>query len=263
MKKLLLTLLLALTFVGCGKQSSDLTKIKVGVSPTPHGEIIEALKPEFEKEGIEVEVITFTDYVQPNLALADKEIDLNFFQHEPYLKEFCASRNLDLVNIGGIHLEPIGFYSKKVKSIDELQDGAEIIIPNDPTNGIRALRLLQDAGLIKLRDYNDDNQTEKDVVENPKNIKITAVDANAVAKAYEDVDGGVINSNYAIGAGLHPKTDAIVVEKTEGNPNVNIIAARAEDKDNELYKKFVKVLQSEACKKFINEKYDGAVIPSF
>lgn len=263
MKKLLLTLLLALTLVGCGKESSNLTKIKVGVSPTPHGEIVEALKDEFAKEGLEVEVVTFTDYVQPNLSLADKELDLNFFQHVPYLTEFCKSRNLDLVSIGGIHLEPIGFYSKKVKSIDELQDGAEIIIPNDPTNGIRALRLLQDAGLITLKDYNDDTQTEKDIVDNPKNIKITAVDASAVAKAYEDVDGGVINSNYAIGAGLNPNKDSLLIEKTEGNPNTNVVAARAEDKDNENYKKFVKVLQSEACRKFINEKYDGAVIPSF
>lgn len=257
----IIAIALAFTFVGCKKESGDLTKIKVGVSPVPHAEIVEALKDEFKAQGLDVEVVTFTDYVQPNIALAEGDLDLNYFQHEPYLKEFCASRNLDLANIGAIHLEPMGFYAKNYKSVDEFKDGDEIVIPNDPSNGARALRLLEDAGLIKLSDYNSETITEKDIVENPKNLKITAVDAATVAKAYEDVAGGVINSNYALGVGLNPKTDPIFVETTEGNPNANIIAARSADKDNEAYKKFVQVLKSDKAKEFINEKYDGSVIP--
>ena len=257
----IIVLALAFTFVGCKKESGDLTKIKVGVSPVPHAEIVEALKDEFKAQGLDVEVVTFTDYVQPNIALAEGDLDLNYFQHEPYLKEFCASRNLDLANIGAIHLEPMGFYAKNYKSVDEFKDGDEIVIPNDPSNGARALRLLEDAGLIKLSDYNSESITEKDIVENPKNLKITAVDAATVAKAYEDLAGGVINSNYALGVGLNPKTDPLFVESTEGNPNANIVAARTDDKDNEAYKKFVQVLKSDKAKQFINEKYDGSVLP--
>ncbi len=261
----LLSVLLILSFVlvACKNESSELTKVKVGVSPVPHAEIVEGLKEEFEKEGLDVEVVVFSDYVQPNIALDEGDIDLNYFQHEPYLKEFSESRNLNLVNIGAIHLEPMGFYSDKIKSFDELRDGDEILIPNDPTNNTRALRLLEDAGLIKLEDHDAEAITEKDIKENPKNLKITAVDASTVAKAYSDVAGGVINSNFALGAGLNPKEDTLFVEKTENNPNANIIAVKAENKDNENYKKFVKVLQSEKAREFINEKYDGTVIPAF
>lgn len=281
-----LLLTIALLFVGCSQNKKDkntveeksnvevkeestksetkeLEKISIGVSPTPHGEIVESLREEFKKEGLDVEVVVFTDYVQPNLALNDKEIDLNYFQHIPYLKEFCESRNLDLVSIANVHLEPIGLYSTKYSSIESIEAGSEILIPNDPSNGARALRLLEDAGLIKLTDYNSETITENDIAENPKNLKITAVEAGAIPKAYGDVAAGVINGNYAIGSGLSPAKDAILLEKIEGNPNINIIAARNEDKDNELYKKFIKVINSDAARKVIQEKFDGAVVPAF
>ncbi|MCI5675511.1 MAG: MetQ/NlpA family ABC transporter substrate-binding protein [Ezakiella sp.] len=285
-----LLLALALLFVGCSQKTDkasenkenkevktevkseekaekteekELVKVSVGVSPTPHGEIVEALRDEFKKEGIDVDVVVFTDYVQPNLALNDKEIDLNYFQHIPYLKEFCESRDLDLVSIANVHLEPIGLYTTKYQSIDEIEDGSEILIPNDPSNGARALRLLEDAGLIKLTDYNSESITENDIAENPKNLKITAVEAGAIPKAYGDVAAGVINGNYAIGAGLSPAKDALLLEKIEGNPNINVVAARAEDKDNEVYQRFVKVINSEAARKIIEEKFDGAVVPAF
>lgn len=274
-KKLFLlgSVVLSLALTGCGgakKEDSKAeapadgdNKIVIGVSPTPHGEIIEGLKPEFEKEGLDVEVVNFDDYIQPNLQLEAGDLDANYFQHKPYLDSFTEERNIDDLDVlGYVHIEPMAIYSEKYKSVDEIEDGAEIIIPNDPSNGARALILLEDAGLIKLKDKTNLNSTEKDIAENPKNLKFTAMDAPSIAQVYKDAGAAVINSNFAIGQGLDPTKDSIFLEPTD-SPYANLVAIRKEDADKEKFKKFLKVLNSEEAKKFIEEKFKGAVIPAF
>ncbi|MDO5715258.1 MAG: MetQ/NlpA family ABC transporter substrate-binding protein [Tissierellia bacterium] len=277
MKRLLIVVALILTVLtACGKNTAkenetdnkaggleEDNKIVIGVSPVPHEEIIEHLKPEFEKEGLDVEVVTFEDYVQPNLQLSAGDIDANFFQHLPYLEEFTEERDIDnIVNIGLVHLEPIAFYSKQIESIDQVPEGGEIIIPNDATNGARALILLEDAGLIKLADRNNLKSTEKDIVENPKNLKFIAMDAPNIPRAYAEATGAVINSNYAIGAGINPIEEALQTESID-SPYGNLVAIRKEDEGKEKFKKFMEILQSEETKTFIEEKYKGAIIPAF
>ncbi|MDU1176814.1 MAG: MetQ/NlpA family ABC transporter substrate-binding protein [Peptoniphilus harei] len=274
-KKLFLlgSVVLSLALTGCGGAKKDDTKaeapadgdnkIVIGVSPTPHGEILEGLKPEFEKEGLDVEVVNFDDYIQPNLQLEAGDLDANYFQHKPYLDSFTEERNIDNLDVlGYVHIEPMALYSEKYKSVDEIEDGAEIIIPNDPSNGARALILLEDAGLIKLKDKTNLNSTEKDIAENPKNLKFTAMDAPSIAQVYKDSGAAVINSNFAIGQGLDPTSDSIFLESTD-SPYANLVAIRKEDADKEKFQKFLKVLNSEESKKFIEEKFKGAVIPAF
>ena len=236
--------------------------INIGVSPVPHEEIIKALEPEFKKEGLDVKVTTFDDYVIPNMALDQGDLDANFFQHKPYLDDFVKERGVKLVSLGAVHLEPIGFYSDKVKSVDDLKDGDEILIPNDATNGGRALLLLAKAGVIKVNDPENLNITEKDITENPKNLKFTALDAPSIPRSYKDVAGAVINSNYALGAGLNPLKDSLLIEDKD-SPYANIVAVRQGEENKEKFKKFMKVLNSEACRKFIEEKYEGSILPSF
>ena len=269
MKKFILASLLSclVLLTACGQKASPDqgagdNKIRLGVSPVPHEEIIKALEPEFKKTGLDVEVTTFDDYVMPNLALDQGDLDANFFQHAPYLDDFIKERGVKLANLGAVHLEPIGFYSDKYKSVDELEDGDEILIPNDATNGGRALILLEKAGVIKLNDPSNLAVTEKDITENPKNLKFTAVEAATIPRAYEDAAIAVINSNFALEAKLSPKKDAIAIEKSEGNPFANIIAAREEDKDNETYKKVLEAFQSDEVRKYIEEKFDGEIIPA-
>lgn len=264
-KGIVLSLILAfsITLIGCGqKESKNDNKIIIGVSPTPHEEIIKNLLPEFEKAGLEVEIKVFNDYVQPNIALNDGDIDANYFQHQPYLDTFNKDHGYNLISIGAIHLEPLGVYSTKIKSLDELKDGDEVVIPNDPTNGARALILLEENGVIKLKNKGDIKSTEKDIVENPKNLKITAMDAATVPNAYKDATIGVINSNFALGAGIDPTT-AIVKEKGEGNQYSNIVAIKPENKDKEKFNKFISILKSQKTKEYIEKEFKGAVIPAF
>ena len=274
-KKLFLlgSVVLSLALTGCGGAKKGDAKVEVpadgdnkiviGVSPTPHGEIIEGLKPEFEKEGLDVEVVNFDDYIQPNLQLEAGDLDANYFQHKPYLDSFTEERNIDNLDVlGYVHIEPMALYSEKYKSVDEIEDGAEIIIPNDPSNGARALILLEDAGLIKLKDKTNLNSTEKDIAENPKNLKFTAMDAPSIAQVYKDSGAAVINSNFAIGQGLDPTKDSIFLESKD-SPYANLVAIRKEDADKEKFQKFLKVLNSEESKKFIEETFKGAVIPAF
>lgn len=254
----------ALFFVSCEK--SDLKeateeKIVIGVSPVPHEEIIRALLDDFKAEGLDVQIKTFDDYVRPNLALNDGDLDANYFQHIPYLESFCKERGINLANIGAVHIEPIAFYSTKIQNISELKAGDEILIPNDPTNGGRALLLLQKAGLIKLKDPTNLAATEADIVENNLQLKFTALDAANIPNVYADVAGGVINTNFALGAGLDPKK-AILIEDAE-SPYVNVIAVRANEKESEKFKKLIKVLHSEKCRSFIEKSYGGAVFPAF
>lgn len=264
-----------LAFAGCGgsqsssssssgaAQSSGAKTLKVGATAVPHAEILEAAKPLLEKEGITLDIVEFNDYVQPNLALNDKELDANFFQHEPYLKNFMEEhKDVKLVNAGGIHIEPMGIYSKKVKDLKDLKEGATISIPNDPTNGGRALLLLQKAGLLKLKDGVNEKATLQDIAENPKNFKFQEVEAAQVPRTLEDVDAAVINSNFAMQIPLDPTKDSLFIEDST-SPYVNIVAVREGDENRPEIQALIKVLHSQEIKDFINNKYKGAVVPAF
>ena len=264
-----------LAFAGCGgsqsssssssgaAQSSGAKTLKVGATAVPHAEILEAAKPLLEKEGITLDIVEFNDYVQPNLALNDKELDANFFQPEPYLKNFMEEhKDVKLVNAGGIHIEPMGIYSKKVKDLKDLKDGATISIPNDPTNGGRALLLLQKAGLLKLKDGVNEKATLQDIAENPKNFKFQEVEAAQVPRTLEDVDAAVINSNFAMQIPLDPTKDSLFIEDST-SPYVNIVAVREGDENRPEIQALIKVLHSQEIKDFINNKYKGAVVPAF
>lgn len=277
MKKLLLVVsaLMAMVFAltGCGssdKQAADSSSsgsdkkivLKIGATPVPHAEMLEQVKDDLAKEGIELDIKEFNDYVQPNMALNDKELDANFTQHIPYLENFDAEHNMTLVSAGGIHIEPMGLYSHKIKKLDEIKDGAEIAIPNDPTNGGRALLLLQQAKLITLKDGIGVKATIQDITDNPKNIKIKEIEAAQLPRSLDDVDAAVINTNFAVQANLIPTKDALIIEDAS-SPYVNIIAVRKGDENRPEIKKLVAALQSEKIKKFIEEKYKGAIVPAF
>ena len=263
----------ALALAGCGSQqsassgassaASGAKTLKVGATAVPHAEILEAAKPLLEKEGITLEIVEFNDYVQPNLALNDKELDANFFQHEPYLKNFMDEhKEVKLKNAAGIHIEPMGVYSKKIKKLDELKDGATIAIPNDTTNGGRSLLLLEKAGIIKLKEGVGEKATVGDIAENKKNIKFQEVEAAQVPRTLDDVDAAVINSNFAMQVNLDPTKDAMFIEDST-SPYVNIIAVRDGDENRPEIQALIKVLHSDEIKQFITEKYKGAVVPAF
>lgn len=243
-------------------QTDDDNKIIIGVSPVPHAEITEALKDEFAKEGLDVEVKVFDDYVQPNLALDQGDIDANYFQHIPYLENFAKERGLRLENLGSVHIEPMGLYSDKIKSLDELKEGDEVLIPSDPSNGRRALLLLEKNGLITLKDDTKEDITEKDIDQNTKNLKFTPIEAANIPNVYKDAALAAINTNFALGAGLNPSADALALEDKD-SPYANIIAVRKGDETKDKFQKLIKVFQSEACKKFIEEKYKGEIYPAF
>ena len=263
---------LALTgfITGCGDEKktaapalkdSRAVTLKVGVSPVPHAEILGAVKDKLAKEGINVEIIEFTDYVQPNLALNDKNLDANYFQHKPYLDEFVRLRNLKLVSAGAIHLEPMSVFSKKIKDLKDLPDGARVAIPNDPTNGGRALLVLQSAGLIKLRDGALITATPQDITENKKNLQFSELEAPQLPRSLEDADISVININFALEAKLNPK-DAIFTESSD-SPYANIVAVREGDENRPEIKKLIEALTSQESKDFIEKKYNGAIKAAF
>lgn len=266
MKKLISIVLLVVLslslLAGCGTKASSDNEIKIGVSPEPHSKLVNLIKDDLEKDGVKVTLIEFTDYIKPNLALNDGEIDANFFQHLPYLEGMVAKENLKLVSIGNVHVEPMALYSDKAKTIAELPSGAEIAIPNDSVNGGRALILLQENGLIKLKDGAGLEATEKDIVENPKDLKITAIEAAGLPRVLKDIDGAVINGNYALEAGLNPVKDGLIIEGPE-SPYANIVAVRAGEETQEKFVKLIKALQSDKVKQYIEDNYDGGVVPAF
>ncbi|HPT68910.1 MAG TPA: MetQ/NlpA family ABC transporter substrate-binding protein [Syntrophomonas sp.] len=276
MKKKLLVLLtglmlMSLVLAGCSSQkdaetpkdtANEKTKIVVGATAKPHAEILEVVKPMLAKENIDLEIKVFTDYVQLNPALKDKQIDANFFQHVPYLDDYNKNNNADLAWTVKVHNEPMGVYSKKVKDIKEVADGAKVGIPNDATNGGRALMVLEKAGLIKLTEGIGVNATDKDIIENSKNLKITMMDAAMLPRALDDLDICVINSNYAIEAKLNPVKDSIFMEPKD-SPFANVLAVRAEDKEKDAIKKLGAALQSPEVKKFLEDTYQGACVPAF
>jgi len=245
-----------------GGQPEQPKVVKIGATEVPHSEILEFAEPLFEKENIKVDVIIFNDYVQPNIQLSDKQLDANFFQHIPYLEDFSAERNLDLTWIAKVHIEPMGIYAGKVNKLEELKEGDQIGIPNDATNGGRALLLLETAGLIKLKDGVGVKATVLDVAENPKKLKITELNAEVLPRSKEDLAVAVINGNFAVQAGLSPQKDALFLEDSD-SPYVNVLAVRTADKDNETLKKVAKVLNSDEVKQFILDKYKDVFVPAF
>jgi D-methionine transport system substrate-binding protein len=267
----LLVTVLVLALAACGGKNNaggekETGKLVVGASNVPHAEILEKAKPILKKKGIDLKIVTFQDYILPNKALADKEIDANYFQHIPYLESQKKEYGYDFVNAGGIHIEPIGIYSKKYKSLEELPEGATIIMSNSVADHGRILSMLQEKGLIKLKDGVDKTKaTVQDIVENPKKLKFkTDVDAGLLPQIYKNNEGDavVINANYALDAGLNPAKDPIAVESPKDNPYVNIIAVRKGDENRKEIKTLVEVLQSKEIQDFIKEKYKGAVIPA-
>lgn len=247
------------------EKSGDLEKITVGATPAPHAEILDAAKDILKEEGYELVVKEYTDYVQPNLALDSGDLDANYFQHKPYLDQFNEENGTDLVSAGAIHYEPFGIYAGKTKSLDDLADGAEVLVPNDVSNEARALLLLADNGLITLKDGVELDATKNDIVENTKNLKITEVEAAQIPRSLQDADIAVINGNYAIEAGLKV-SDALATEDADSvaaTTYSNVVAVRSGDEDSDKTKALIKALTSDTVKKFMEDKYEGAVVPSF
>lgn len=245
-----------------GGGGQETVTLKVGASPLPHAKILEHIKPALEKEGVNLEIVEFTDYVLPNTQVDSKEIDANFFQHKPYLDNQIKERKLDLESVIAVHVEPLGAYSKTITSVDELKDGAVVAIPNDPSNAGRALTLLSKNGVIKLNDESKLEATAKDIVENPKNLEFKEVEAAMLPRMLDELDLAVINTNYALEAGLDPTKDALFIEDKD-NPYANLLVARPDNKDTDAIQKLAKALTSEDVKTFIEEEYKGAVIPAF
>ncbi len=260
MKKLLTALAAAAALTSAAAQAAD--SLSVAATAVPHAEILEFVKPALAKEGVELKIKVFTDYVQPNVQVAEERLDANFFQHQPYLDEFNKSRSTELVSIAGVHVEPFGAYSSKIKNLSELSEGAQVVIPNDATNGGRALLLLQKTGLISLKPEAGITATVKDIADNPKNLKIRELEAATLPRVLNQVDLALINTNYALEAKLNPTKDALAIEGSD-SPYVNILVVRADRKDDAALQKLAKALNSAEVKTFITEKYQGAVVPAF
>lgn len=236
--------------------------LSVAATPVPHAELLEHVKPVLAKEGVDLDIKVFTDYIQPNQQVADGHIDANFFQHKPYLDSFNKDHDTHLVSVGLVHVEPFGAYSSKIKDIKDLKDGALVALPNDPSNGARALLLLQKQGLLKLKDPGNILATSRDVVENPRHLKFKELEAATLPRVLPDVDLALINTNYALEAGLNPVADALFIEGSD-SPYANLVATTEDKKDDPAIKKLVQALQSEDVRKFIETKYKGAIVPAF
>ena len=249
-------------FAAVAAFSAHAETLTVAASPVPHAEILEFVKPALAKEGVDLKVKVFTDYIQPNVQVAEKRLDANFFQHQPYLDEFNKAKGTSLVAVTGVHLEPLGAYSSKIKKIEELPGGANVVIPNDATNGGRALLLLAKAGVITLKDPTNILSTIKDIAQNPKDLKFRELEAATIPRVLTQVDLALINTNYALEAKLDPSKDALVIEGND-SPYVNILVARPDNKDSDAMKKLAAALHSPEVKQFITEKYKGAVLPAF
>ena len=256
MKKLLLSLAAVATF------AVQAETLQVAATPVPHAEILEFIKPKLAAEGIELQVKVFTDYVQPNIQVAEKRLDANFFQHQPYLDEFNKTKGTELVSVAGVHIEPFSVYSARLKSLDALPEGASVVIPNDATNGGRALLLLAKAGVLSLKPEAGITASARDILDNPKRLKVRELEAATLPRVLNQVDLALINTNYALEAGLKPTQDALLIEGSD-SPYVNILVARADNQHSAAMHKLVEHLHSEAVRSFIQEKYQGAVVPAF
>lgn len=241
--------------------TAEPVKLIVGAT-VPHADILKFIAPALKEEGVELEVREFSDYVQPNVQVYEGQLDANYFQHQPYLDDQNAQNGFDLVPVVGVHVEPFGAYSKTLTSIDDLKDGAKVAIPNDATNGGRALLLLEKQGLIKLDEAAGIAATKKDITENPKNLEFIEVEAAILPRQLEEVDLALINTNYALEAGLNPTTDALFIEDKD-SPYTNLLVSRPDNKDSEAIQKLAKALTSEEVRTFINDTYKGALVPVF
>ena len=245
-----------------GASSSKAEVLKVAANPVPHAEILNQIKPLLAKEGVDLQVIEFTDYIQPNMALSSKEVDANFFANVPYQNNFNKDHGTNFVSFTSVHIEPLAIYSQKIKDLKDLPNGAKVAIPSDPTNSARALLLLQSAGLVTLKDPTGLTNTPFDVTSNPKNIQITELEAAQIPRSIQDLDAAVINANYALPAGLNPTKDGLFVEKAD-SPYANLLSVNPGDENKPAIQKLAKALQSPEVKKFIEEHYKGAIIPAF
>lgn len=269
-KKLFAAVLIATTCLfaaGCGSSSDsgasgDKKEIKMGVTAGPHAEVMEEVAKEAAKQGITIKIVEFNDYVQPNKALAEGDLDMNSMQHQPYMDNVVKKQGLKITSIGKTIILPMAVYSHKYKDIKDVADGAKVTIPNDPTNGARALLLLQQAGLIKLKNGNSVDASVTDITDNPKNLQFVELDAAQIPRSLDDTDLACVNTNYAIPAGLNPQKDSILVESKD-SPYANVMAVRQGDENNETYKKVLEIYQSEPIKKFIEEHFQGTILPAF
>ncbi len=260
MKKVLLFTALAAALTAGFAQANE--TLVVAATPVPHAEILELIKPTLAKEGVDLQIKVFTDYVQPNVQVAEKRLDANYFQTLPYLENFNKGKGTNLVTVIGVHVEPFGGYSKKIKNISELKDGATVAIPNEGSNSGRALLLLQKAGVITLKDPTNALATPKDIASNPKNLKFKELESALLPRVLDQVDLDLINTNYALEAGLNPAKDALIIEDAK-SPYVNFLVARPDNKDSDAIQKLAKALTSPEVKAFIEKKYSGAVLPAF
>ncbi|RDU62076.1 MetQ/NlpA family ABC transporter substrate-binding protein [Helicobacter sp. MIT 14-3879] len=260
-----LLIILAFVFIGCGENNSDnqtkLEVLKVGASPTPHAKILSNIKDDLKKEGIDLQIIEFSEYVTPNIELNDGLLDANFYQHKPYLDKMIEEKNLKLTPIAKVHIEPLGFYSKKIKNIKDLKDGSTIAIPNDPSNAGRALILLHNNGLIKLKDPTNLYSTELDIIDNPKKLSIKPLDSAMLPRIIDDLDGAIINGNFALQANFSAK-DALIIED-EKSPYANILVVREVDINNPKVLKLKEALNSEKTRKFLEDTFKGELVPAF
>lgn len=263
---ILLLIVITVSFTACGSQETGAGQkvIKLGVTRS-ETEVWDYISKELAKEDIVLELVTFSDYTRPNIALADGEIDINSFQHYAFFNNFIEEHNLDLTAIGETVIAPLGLYSSKIEDVSQLKEGDEITIPNDITNGSRALILLQTAGLIKLDETSENLPSLRDITENKLNLKITEVDAGTTARTLDDVAAAIINSSFAVDAGFLPIEDSIFLEpiNEDSKPYINIIAVRNEDKNNELYKKVVKLYQTDEVEAIVNELYKGSQVTAW
>ena len=266
MKKKLSIIIASITLItgvlaGCSSSTNKTSDtLRIAADPTPHSEILEYIKPALEKEGVTLEIVNID--ADQNVALQDKEVDANYFQHKPYLEAVSKEKGFDFEIAGAIHVEPIGLYSDKIKSINDLKDGDTIAISNSPSNEYRGLALLEANGIIKLKSgIVDYKATPSDIAENPKNLKFIEVDPAQIPRALPDVAAAVINTNYVLEAKIDP--NSALIREDANSPYANIIVVRKGDKDREDIKKLIKVLQTDDVKKFIKEKYGVAVVPAF
>ncbi|MEU7988927.1 MetQ/NlpA family ABC transporter substrate-binding protein [Streptosporangium canum] len=266
-------LILAGSLAACGGASTDTAEpaaapkadapLKVGVNPVPHGEVLKYVKDNLAaKAGLNLEIVEFTDYVQPNTQLDEGNLDANYFQHIPYLEEFSKGKDIKLSWVAPVHIEPLGLYSKKIKNVTELAQGASVALPNDTSNLGRSLKLLADNGVITLKEGVGVKATERDVAGNPKGLQFKPLEAAQLPRSLEDVDAAIINGNYALEADLQPATDSLILEKGEGNPYANGLVTVPAKVDDPRVKKLAEVLQGPEVKKFIEDKYKGAVLPA-
>ncbi len=255
----------ALALAACGqgaeKAADGSAPLVVGATAVPHAEILEFLKPNMASQGFPIEIKVFNDYVQPNTQLSEGRLDANYFQTKPYLDDFNAGRGATLVTVAGIHVEPLGAYSRRFRTLAELPNGAAVAIPNDASSIGRSLILLQTAGLIRLQDPTNPLQTLRDIASNPKNLRFRELESATLPRVLDQVDMAVINTNYALDAGLKPRTDALMLEGGD-SPYVNYLVARADNQTDPRIRALAAALRSQAVKDFIAEKYDGAVVPA-